>query len=143
SREAPANLRDLPRAAVCSLRAASDRARVGHREEQEVANLRIAFVARRYWPAVGGVESNIRHLARELAHRNEVTVLAHRIDDGPSTRLTDSLWPPPRFEPFLDGRVRVRPLRIPAAARALLLPLLSQVTPGLRRYAYGQTRVAA
>jgi len=105
--------------------------------------LRLLFVARRYWPAVGGVESFLRQLARELAQRHEVTVLAHRIDDGPTDRLTDSLRPPPPFEPFEDGGVHIRPLRISARDKLLLSPLLSQVVPGFRRYAFGRARIGA
>ncbi len=105
--------------------------------------LRLLFVARRYWPAVGGVESFVRQLARELARRHEVTVLAHRIDDGPTDRLTDSLRPPPPFEPFEDGGVLVQPLRISVRERLLLSPLVSQIVPGFRRYAYGRVRVGA
>jgi glycosyltransferase involved in cell wall biosynthesis len=107
------------------------------------ARLRILFVARRYWPAVGGVETFMRYLARELGSRHSVTVLAHRIDDGPATRLTDSLQPPPPFQPFEDGPVHVEPFSLTPRRRILLAPLLSQVTPGLRRYSYGRMRVAA
>lgn len=105
--------------------------------------MQILFVARRYWPAVGGVESFLRELARELATRHELTVLAHRVDDGPTDRLTDSLRPPPPFEPFEDGRVHVRPLRISQRDKLLLVPLVSQIVPGFRRYAYGRARVGA
>ena len=105
--------------------------------------MRLLFVARRYWPAVGGVESFLRQLARELAQRHELTVLAHRIDDGPTGRLTDSLRPPPPFEPFEDGGVHVRPLRISTRDKLLLSPLLLQVVPGVRRYAFGRARVGA
>jgi glycosyltransferase involved in cell wall biosynthesis len=105
--------------------------------------MRILFVARRYWPAVGGVESFLRKLARELALRHELTVLAHRIDDGPTDRLTDSLRPPPPFEPFQDGNVRVLPLRLSSRDRFFLAPLASHVVPGLRRYAYGRARIGA
>jgi glycosyltransferase involved in cell wall biosynthesis len=104
---------------------------------------RTLIVCRRYWPAVGGVESLLRDVARGLGERHEVTVLAHRIDDGPSERLTDGLIPPPSFEPFDDGPVRVRPLRISVPRRALLTPLASHVVPVLRRYAYGRARVPA
>jgi glycosyltransferase involved in cell wall biosynthesis len=105
--------------------------------------LRILLVARRYWPAIGGVESYLRCLARELGARHDVTVLAHRIDDGSSERLTDSLVPPPSFEPFDDGPVRITPLRISLKRRALMAPLVTQVVPVLRRYAYGRVRVTA
>jgi glycosyltransferase involved in cell wall biosynthesis len=105
--------------------------------------MRILHVARRYWPAVGGIESFLRHHATELARDHEVIVLAQRVDDGPHERLTDSLRPPPTFEPFADGDVRVEPLRVPLSRRALMAPLISHVTPVLRRYAYGRSRVPA
>src|SRR4051794_12323852 len=105
--------------------------------------MRIVFVARAYWPAIGGVEGFVRQLARALAERHEVTVLAQRADAGESNRLTDSLDPPPPFEAFSDGGVRVEQIRVPRARRALLTPLAYQVAPVLRRYAYGRNRIAA
>src|SRR5687767_14277257 len=105
--------------------------------------MRLLFVARRYWPAVGGVESFLHDLARGLGERHDVTVLAHRIDDGPSERLTDSLRPPPTFEAFWDGPTRVEPLRVSLPRRAGMTPLVTQVVPVLRRYAYGRVRVPA
>jgi glycosyltransferase involved in cell wall biosynthesis len=103
--------------------------------------LRVLFVATRYWPAVGGVESFLRGLARALARDNDVTVLARRVDSVPATRLSDSLTGPPPFEAFEDEGVRVEPLVISDARRALLAPLASYVVPGLRRYAYGRARI--
>lgn len=105
--------------------------------------MRILYVARRYWPAVGGVESFLRHMACELGTRHEVTVLAARIDDGEHTRLNDSVCPPPGFRAFRDGSAPVKPLEVPLIRRLAMTPLLTQVTPGLRRYAYGRSRVAA
>ena len=105
--------------------------------------VRILHVARRYWPSVGGVESFLRHVATEQAKRHEVTVLAQRVDDGPHERLNDSLVPPPTFEAFTDGEVRVVPLRVSRSRRAMMAPLVTHVLPGTRRYAYGRTRVAA
>jgi glycosyltransferase involved in cell wall biosynthesis len=102
--------------------------------------MRLLYVARRYWPAVGGVESYLRHLAHAIGERHQLTVLAQRVDNGPSSRLDDSLRPPPSFAPFRDGPVRVEPLIIPAARRMMLAPLAAHVVPGLRRYAYGPSR---
>jgi glycosyltransferase involved in cell wall biosynthesis len=105
--------------------------------------MRLVFVARAYWPAIGGVEGFVRLLGRQLATRHEVTVLAQRVDPGTSDRLTDTLDPPPPFAPFRDGDVRVEQIRVPRTRRALLAPLVYQVTPGLRRHAFGRNRIAA
>lgn len=105
--------------------------------------MRILLIARRYWPAIGGVETLLRMVATGLAERNDVTVLAHRIDHGPMSRLTDSLSPPPSFDPFTDGAAHVVPLRISLSRRSLLTPLGLQVVPLLRRYAYGRARLAS
>src|SRR3954468_23358734 len=102
--------------------------------------MRIVFVARAYWPAIGGVEGFVRQLARALAERHEVTVLAQRADAGESNRLTDSLDPPPPFEAFSDGGVRVEQIRVPPARLALLAPLAYQAQPGLRGSASGANR---
>lgn len=113
------------------------------REVASTGPMRVAFVGRRYWPAVGGVESLMRSLAHELSARHELRVLALRIDEGPLERLSDSLRPPPAFDAFDDGPVRVEPLVVPIPRRLLLAPLLADVTPGLRRYAYGRLRLAS
>jgi glycosyltransferase involved in cell wall biosynthesis len=105
--------------------------------------MRIAYVAPRAWPAVGGMENFLRQLSRELASRHEVLVLAQGTDTAPRSGLADSLRPPPAFEPFRDGDVHVEQIRLGAAQRALLAPLASQAMPGLRRYAYGPARIAA
>jgi glycosyltransferase involved in cell wall biosynthesis len=105
--------------------------------------MRILHVARRYPPAVGGVESFLRHVANEQAKRHDVTVLAQRIDDGKHGRLSDSVSPPPTFEPFSDGDVRVLPLRLAPARRAMMAPLVTHALPVTRRYAYGRLRIPA
>jgi phosphatidyl-myo-inositol dimannoside synthase len=105
--------------------------------------MRLVFIARAYWPAIGGVEGFVRLLGRELAERHELTVLAQRVDREESNRLTDTLDPPPSFPPFADGDVRVEQIHVPRTRRALLAPLIYQVTPGLRRHAFGRNRIAA
>lgn len=105
--------------------------------------MRLVYVAPRAWPAVGGMESFLRHLTQALAERHDVLVLAQGVDSGPRSPLADSLRPPPSFAPFDDEGVRVEPIRVPHGRRALLTPLVTQVTPGLRRYAFGRPRVAA
>jgi glycosyltransferase involved in cell wall biosynthesis len=103
--------------------------------------VKVLLLAHRYWPAVGGVESFVRHLAVGLSERHEVTVLALRTDDGAHTRLTTSLTAPAPFTPFRDGSVSVEPLRITRREKFLLTPLAAQVVPVFRRYAYGRARV--
>lgn len=103
--------------------------------------MRITFIAGRYWPATGGVETLVHHVAGALAERHQVTVVADRIDDRPDERLSESLRRPPSFEPFHDGAVRVVPVELRARHRAALAPLVAQVVPGLARYAFGPPRV--
>lgn len=103
--------------------------------------MRIVFVAGRYWPATGGVENLIHHVARELALRHDVTVIAHRIDNEPDRRLSESLYHPPPFAEFRDGHARIVPVELGRTHRLALTPLAAQVTPGLARYAYGRLRI--
>lgn len=106
----------------------------------DAGKLRILLVSRRSAPAHGGVESYLRHVSRALAVEHNVTLVTQRIDDGPTHRLTDTLRPPPSFEPFDDDGVSVVPLRFTRTQRLLMLPNLAQVIPGLRRHAYGMMR---
>ncbi|MBA2475902.1 MAG: hypothetical protein H0V40_08135, partial [Actinobacteria bacterium] len=103
--------------------------------------LRLVFVVARSWPSLGGIESFLHHLTRELGTRHDVTVLAQRIDAGVTGRLSDTLRPPPPFEAFLDGPVRVEPLRVPPPRRLLLVPHAAGVVPVLARHAYGRMRL--
>lgn len=108
--------------------------------ERPPVGMKILFVARRYWPARGGIESFLRHMATELSSRHDLTVLAGRVDDGPHTRLNDSLRPPPGFDTFVDAGAIIKPLNVPTRKRLVMTPLIAHVTPGLRRYAYGRSR---
>jgi glycosyltransferase involved in cell wall biosynthesis len=103
--------------------------------------VRLVFLAGRTWPALGGGEALLHHLAGALADRHDVTVLAHRIDNGPDGRLSESLCQPPPFVPFDDGGASVTPIRLSRRARVALLPLGLQVVPISRRYAFGRGRI--
>ena len=103
--------------------------------------MRITFVAGRYWPATGGAETLVHHVATALADRHDVTVVADRVDERPDERLGESLRHPPAFPPFHDGAVQVVPVNLGWRHRAALAPLAAQVVPGLARYAYGRPRV--
>lgn len=103
--------------------------------------MRITFIAGRYWPATGGVETLVHHVAGELAKRHDVTVVADRIDERPDERLSESIRHPPAFTPFRDGAVRVVPVELRSRHRVALAPLAAQVVPGLARFAFGPPRV--
>jgi glycosyltransferase involved in cell wall biosynthesis len=104
----------------------------------------IAYVTARAWPAVGGIETHLRNLSRGLVARgHRVTILAVTTANEEQTSLTESLTPPPPFAPFEDEGVRVRQLTLSPFRRALLAPLAAQVTPLLRRYAWGRARLPA
>lgn len=103
--------------------------------------MNIVFIAPRSRPAVGGMESYLDHLTRELARRHRVTVLALSIDGGPRSLIAETLGP--AFEPFEEGGVRVLPLRAESARRALLAPLRAEAVPVVRRYAWSRARRAA
>jgi glycosyltransferase involved in cell wall biosynthesis len=105
-------------------------------------DLNIAFLTRRAWPSVGGVESLLRNIALALSEGHNVTVLALRIDDGPSTRADEAFVRNPDFEPFSDGPVRVVRVVVPRRRKVLLVPLVTQFAPITRRFAYGRSRVA-
>jgi glycosyltransferase involved in cell wall biosynthesis len=111
------------------------------RADQSPGELRILLISRRSAPAVGGVESYLRHVSRGLAEDHSVTLLTQRIDDGPADRLTDTLRPPPSFEPFDDSGVNVLPLRFTRRQRLQMAPNVGQVLPIARRYAYGRLRI--
>ena len=102
--------------------------------------MRVRFLALRYWPAIGGVETLIRQMANSLAERHDVRVLAYQVQDDAS-RPAMQMALPYEFEPFDDGRVRVEPLRLTARARTLLTPLAAHLLPGAGRYAWGRIRV--
>lgn len=104
-------------------------------------DLNIAFVTRRAWPSVGGVESLLRHVALALAEKHRVTILALRIDDGPSTRVDEAFVRTPGFESFSDGPVRVVPVTAPRLRKAMLFPLVTQFAPITGRFAYGRSRL--
>lgn len=100
--------------------------------------LKITFVTRGYWPALGGQENYLRHLATGLAETHDVTVLAQTNSSvtGINGRLAGLVQHYPEFSPYSDGDVTVRQLRIPEASRRWLRPAaLTDVRP-FSRYAY-------
>jgi glycosyltransferase involved in cell wall biosynthesis len=92
--------------------------------------VRIAYVTRRYWPAVGGVERVAMTLGESLAAEGHaVTVLAQCIDEDRFGRLTHIIRENRIFSPFERRGVRIVQFRPSRRRRALLLPLAWELVP--------------
>jgi glycosyltransferase involved in cell wall biosynthesis len=102
--------------------------------------MRILFLSQRAHPSVGGIENYQWQVATGLVGDDTVTILAERVDSGSYGRLDGVTRSLPAFEPIADAGVTVRQLRIPRARRLLLAPLLVNIAPGTRRFAYGPMR---
>jgi len=94
--------------------------------------MRIAFVTRKAWPAVGGAEAHLRLLARALAETQDVRVLAQRIHDGEINLIGDLVLPRKPFASFTDGGVRVEALRVSTLARGAVAADLVAVLARMR-----------
>jgi len=105
--------------------------------------MNILFVAQRYYPFLGGVETQTRLVVHELAARHHVEVVA--MNFGPSSLpdrlalLDDSLLAPSQ-ESFDDGGIAVHSLAPSWTDRLRMLPIALRATPRLQRYAYHQLR---
>ncbi len=104
------------------------------------STLRILYVSQRAHPSVGGIENLQWAVARNLARRHEVTILAERVDAGPYGRLDGVLRSPPRFAPISAAGVAIRQLRLTPGQRLLNVPLALNASPVFRRHAYGSMR---
>lgn len=102
--------------------------------------MRVTFVTQSSWPSVGGMETSLGYLTRQLGSHHEVRVIARRIDNGSHSLLLNTIRKPPGFEPFPDGPVLVEQLRFPAARRAMAAPLVTQVIPIVGRWAHVRGR---
>lgn len=104
--------------------------------------MRILYLTRRAWPAVGGIETVVRQVSRGVARDQDVEVVALRIDNGPVSRVSDGPRLPAPFEPFTDGSVPISPLRLSGKQRLALAPLCLQLAPLADRHAFGSARLA-
>jgi glycosyltransferase involved in cell wall biosynthesis len=92
--------------------------------------MRITFVTRRYWPAIGGVERVAMSLGKTLSERgHEVTVVAQCVDEGSFGRMTHIIRENKRFASFVHEGVRVVQFRPSRRRRALLLPFALELIP--------------
>lgn len=92
--------------------------------------MRITFLTRQCWPAVGGVERVVDNLGGaycELGH--EVTVVAQCVDELHFGRMTHIVRERMRFSPFTHNGMSVMQFRPSRARRTLLLPLAAELIP--------------
>ncbi len=92
--------------------------------------VRVTFVTRRYWPAIGGVERVAMSLGETL-HRDghEVRVVAQCVDEGHFGRMTHIIRENRPFSPFDHEGVSVVQFRPSRRRRSLLLPFALELVP--------------
>jgi glycosyltransferase involved in cell wall biosynthesis len=92
--------------------------------------MKITFVTRRYWPAIGGVEQVAVSLGETLSEMgHEVKVVAQCVDEGHFGRMTHIVKENERFAAFRHKGVRVEQFRPSRRRRALLLPFMLELVP--------------
>jgi glycosyltransferase involved in cell wall biosynthesis len=92
--------------------------------------VRIVFVTRQCWPAVGGVEQVVESLSQAYLDRDhEVTVVAQCIDELHFGRMTHIIHERLKFSPFTHNGVSVVQFRPSRRRRALLLPFAAELIP--------------
>jgi len=104
----------------------------------------IAFIAQRYYPFMGGVETQTRLVAKALQrHGHRVAVgavnFANRTVPERLAMLEDSLLVPP-YDDFTDEGMPVRALTPTPTERLRMLPIAARAIPRLQRYYYHELR---
>ncbi len=105
--------------------------------------MNVLFVAHRYHPFVGGVETQTRLVLNELAREHHVEVAATQFEEYSVPErlnpLDDSLLLP-SFESYVDGDVPVHALTPTLTDRLRMLPIAVRCIPRLARYKYHALR---
>lgn len=101
--------------------------------------MKVFFVAQRYHPFVGGVETQTRMVVSELALRNHVEVAALTFRETPIPErlraIEDSVLVP-SYPSYADGDIRIHSLSPSWTERARLAPIIVRAIPKLQRYYY-------
>ncbi|MEZ4695544.1 MAG: glycosyltransferase family 4 protein [Rhodothermales bacterium] len=103
--------------------------------------MRILIVSQRYHPFVGGVETQTRLIANELATRHHVEIAAANFEVPRVHRRLDVLAENilvPEYEDFFDGNVRVNTLTPSGRQKFAMLPIAARTVPIVRRYFYSE-----
>lgn len=105
--------------------------------------MNILFVAQRYHPFVGGVETQTRLVLNELARDHHVEVAAVQFEDVDVHErlkpLADSLLLPP-YDSYIDGDVPVHALTPTLTDRLRMLPIAARAIPRLMRHKFHALR---
>ncbi len=92
--------------------------------------MRITFVTRQCYPAVGGVERVVENLGGALsALGHEITVVVQAVDELPFGRMTHLIRERRPFAPFTHRGMSIVQFRPTRARRTLLLPLAAEMIP--------------
>ncbi|MCH7975599.1 MAG: glycosyltransferase family 4 protein [Bacteroidetes bacterium] len=105
--------------------------------------MNVFFVAQRYHPFVGGVETQTRMVVSELAVRNHVEVAALTFREAAipdRLRVIEDSVLVPSFPSYADGDIRIHSLSPSWTERARLSPIAVRAIPKLQRYYYQQLK---
>ena len=92
--------------------------------------MRVTFVTRRFWPAIGGVERVAMSLGETLsAQGHHVKVVAQCVDEGRFGRMTHIIRENKPFSPFSHTGVNVVQFRPSRRRRLPLLPFALELIP--------------
>jgi hypothetical protein len=108
--------------------------------------MKILFVSPSYYPALGGVETQARLIAQELANKHQVSMAAANLGFRHPQyvpgwlgmrMMIESLFNnllAPTYSSFRDGDIPVHAVTPSLSDRLRLLPILLRTLPLLRRY---------
>ena len=106
--------------------------------------MKIFFVAHRYHPFVGGVETQTRMVVSELSVRHHVEVAALTFRDvamPDRLRVLEDSVLVPSYDSYDDGGVQVHSLTPSWSDRVRLSPIMVRAFPRLQRYYYHSLKV--
>lgn len=105
--------------------------------------MNILFVAQRYHPFLGGVETQTRLVLNELARHHHVEVAAVQFEEfsvPERLKLLDDSLLLPSFESYADGDVPVHALTPTLSDRVRMLPVAARCLPRLGRHKFHALR---
>ncbi|MCH7639998.1 MAG: glycosyltransferase, partial [Bacteroidetes bacterium] len=105
--------------------------------------MNLFFVAQRYHPFVGGVETQTRMVVSELAVRNHVEVAALTFREAAipdRLRVIEDSVLVPSYSSYADGDIRIHSLSPSWTERARLSLITVRAIPKLQRYYYQSLR---